>query len=306
MAQEIEFLPSGVFHFSYEYQSTATKDYMAAGRERKSVREVLLDRNHMDEDDVDGSIHYQQNRQLLGIKYGLFDFLNLELVIPYIQVKRESSLDLTDNGSASQLAFRDSYDSTETQGTGDMALWFIWRLHYSDENDLHLGIGLDNDNGPYNYDDPDKLALGSGAQELSFYVKWLAYPRSTEMAVETETGITLTKNSEVRTDDDEGLTLKRQNNLYLQILLSFNEDILNWGGALRMNNRGETDIDGQGQGDGYVSYTTKLFFNLGNLYRLEEEPLAFPWTVGIYAERVFFGANAPDDQVSGLKASFYF
>jgi hypothetical protein len=305
-AQEIEFVPVGVFNFSYEYVQTLAESYMAAGMEKETMLNVFLDRSHLNEDDVSGSIKNQTTRQFLRMKYGLLDSLNLMLVVPYIDTRRESSLLASDAGDTLQNSFVENNKSVENQGMGDISLWCIWRLSYTDETDLMLGFGLDGDNAPYIYDDPDKLSLGSGAQEFTTYIRWLAYPRSVDMTVETEAGVILTRNSSVSSSDNADLTLKRGNSHYLHILLSFNFDVVNWGGRIRMNTIGETDIDGIGQGDAYLSYTGKLFLNLGNLHRLEQETLALPWMVGLYSERVLFGANAPDDQVSGITASIYF
>ncbi len=306
LAQEIEFVPSGVIQSTYDFQSITTSDYMAAGMEKKTILESMLHRNQMDEDDVEGSIKYQSSKQILQLKYGLFDVVNLMLVIPYIDIRRESSLKVSDSTNSEQNSFVENWENAESNGLGDIALWGIWRLVYNDESEVHFGFGVDGDNAPYYYNEKDKIALGSGAQELSAYVNWLAYPRGVEMTVKTEAGVTYTKNSSVTTENGEELTLKRQNNLYLQILLSFNQDRLNWGGAICMNNFGETDIDGVRQGDGYLSYTTKLFLNLGNMHLLEEDSVSLPWSVGIYAERVVFGANAPNDQIAGLKVFVYF
>ena len=228
------------------------------------------------------------------------------LIVPYIEKERDSSLSLTKGSDANHKDFVDKHDSTKNKGIGDVSAQCTWRLAYSDENDVSLGLELNGDNAPTYFNESNKIALGSGATEITFFLKWFSYPRNIDMTTSVETGMIVTRNNSVTDDNGKNLTLKKSNSSYLDIGLSFNSGMVNYGGDLRMDSVGTTNIDGKNQGDGYLAYSCKLFLNLGNMYLLEQNPLKLPWMAGIYIERVISGVNAPDEHILGLKASFYF
>lgn len=305
LAQEIDFLPRGVFRFSYDINTTTTEKILADGEGRESLLNALLSRYSIPDTGVEGSIKYETVKQKLELQVGVFNSWNFGITIPYLTNKRISDLEV-ESGSTAQQAFKERFKSAETSGVGDLEYWGIWRPHYSDEFDFRLVFKLIGDNAPLHYGKSDEVALGSGTKDLVSSLKWKYYPKSYPMMLEFESGLRFTENSTVTDDSGESRELKKGRDIHMSIASSYNLNRFNYGGRIRLINKAPTIIDDTQQNDGYIAYTYRLFLNVGNLYMLESTTVNLPWNAQIYMENTFFGSNAPDARVIGLKATTYF
>jgi hypothetical protein len=303
-AQEIDFLPGGVFSTSYEYKS-GSADSILSGMERKSMGDSLLDRQDIDEAAVDGSVSIQTGAHLLKLHYGLSDSFNISFTVPYLYKRRTSSLTVSGSGNAAADQFVENNGSAETQGLGDLSLTGMWRPIYTDGTELRLAIGLDGNNGAFYYNDGQNISLGNGAYDSSFTIRWLIYPITSNSVLDFEASSVFTSNATV-TSGGEELELQKDNSGVIRLDFSVNHNAWNFGGGLKMVAEGQTAINGISQGDGYLAYTYRLFLNYGNLNQLEHTAVGSPWLVGVYLDNTVFGANAPEENTIGFKAVFYF
>jgi len=304
--QEITFLPDGVSEVSYEVESISADFGYNNSSNKKSLKGMLLDRYNIDDSAVGGGISYQSIQHNLRFQYGLFETLNVGVTIPYISNSRESSLSVKDSGSTKAIAFVDSYESAESSGVGDYELWVIWRLIYTDSADFRFGFSFVGDNAPEYYNDPENVAIGSGAQELFSYIHWLIYPNNIDITGEIKIENTNTLNSSVEDPDGRSYELKRGNSLSFHTNLSMNAGGFNFGGGLNGYSNAETLIDGKGIGDGHKIYTVDMFVNYGNLDKLETQSLTLPYMVQFKVESPVYGVNTSADLKYGIKTLFYF
>ncbi len=305
-SQVIDFVPNNIFRLSYGVKSITSESMLDTGVNRKSILENRLSRRNLENNTVDGDIKYESMIQTMTIQYGLFDSFNLGLVLSYVSSERKSDLTVKTN-SIDTLAFVEDYQEAKSSGLGDIQFWGIWRFIYSGELDVRMGFILDADNAPYYYGEPDKMSLGSGAQELSYFLRWKIYPRNSELIVDINVLGSTTLNSSVYDSaSGEKLTLSRGRESTVSLMLSSNWAAFHYGGGFLYDSQAETVIGGANQKDGYMSYFYKMFVTYGNLSQLEKHPVTLPWLIKFHIQNAFYGLNAPDSREFGIEASLYF
>lgn len=303
-AQEIDFLPEGVFSAGYEL-TTSSYNSILDGSKKNDLLVELLDRNSIGEEDIKGDLAYSSTVHSFKLQYGLYDSLNLAAIVPFVINKRESNLDVVDTGNATHMQFASDYESAESQGLGDISLIATWRPLYSDSNDFRVSVELNGNNGEYHLSDSDKVSLGNGANDLGIHIRWIAYSSESEFRVDVELAALATENFEV-TEDGTNYEIKKGNNVLLSIDLSDNIGSMNYGGGFKALTSGKTMINKVDQGDNYLAYSYKLFLNFGNLNQLEDSTVNLPWNAGFYFEDIFAGTNAPASSTFGFKGTLYF
>ncbi len=302
-AQNIGFLPRNILTVSYETESISQENVHYQDRNKRSLLENALSNAELDDNTASGSIRYESFRHSLSIQYGLFRTINLGMALPNITRKRISDLTLNDPVASSLV---DNNGAAESSGLGDIEIWGLWRKTYSDEVDLQFGMTVDLNNGDYYYNQPEKLALGSGAQEISAFMRLRLYAIGSSFQTYLQLKETITLDSTITDGNDQEYTLSRGNHTHASAILSVNAGSLQFGGGIKMAMQGKTSIDDVGQDDGFQSYSSRLYLNYGNLYLLEESPISLPWEIQIHFENSLFGNNAPVTQKIGLNTSLYF
>ncbi len=297
-------MPEGVFSSRYELSTSSYNSVLDRSKKTDLLKE-LLDRNSIGEDDIKGDLAYTSTVHSFMLQYGLYDSLNVALVVPFVINKRESNLEVANTGNASHIQFASDYESAESQGIGDISLIATWRPVYSDSNDFRVGIELNGNNGQYHLSDSDNVSLGNGANDLEILLRWLVYSSESEFRTDVELAVLATETIEI-TEDDTDYEIKKGNNVHLGIDLSDNLGSINYGGGLKVVTSGKTQINDVDQGDNYLAFYYKLFLNFGNLKRLEESTISLPWYAGVYFEDIFIGTNAPAASTFGIKATLYF
>lgn len=306
VAQEIDFLPVGTFGLVYDLQSNAYDKVMVDGRNTESLFENRRDHYKLEEADISGSIKMSSLTQVMTLQVGVLENLNLGLNLPMVSNSRSSSITVHNTGVAENNVFADTYGNASSEGLGDVSFYGIWRAIYHDELDFRVGLELNGSNAPYHYQRQDAVALGSGAQEATTYLRWKVYPNANDMITDIKVQMTFTYDDQVVAATGEELTLKRGRSAYMHLNLSYNDQAWNYGGGLQMHSQAETLIDEQQQGDGYLAYHLNMFVNYGNLYQLEEGKVGMPWMVQVALNSAIIANNAPKTTTLGLKAYLYF
>ncbi|MCP4751674.1 MAG: hypothetical protein GY866_12325 [Proteobacteria bacterium] len=302
-AQTIEFLPKNICSISWEMKTIQSQNHFTSGTSKETLMLNRLLKDNYNKEDVTGSIKYETSQQTVFFQYGLFRSVNLGIAVPYIRRKRLSNLTVH---QANATDFVDKYKSVESNGMGDLEIRGWWRLFYSDEMDFQLGLVVNGDNATSTFYERDELALGSGTQELSAFLRWKIYATDSSLQTTIEANTTATKNTTVTDDNDRNLKLSRGNTMFASINLSKNADPFYFGGGLQVRSQAETIVDKIKQEDGYLGYAANVFFNYGNLYLLEESPINFPWEIHVHLKSTLAGVDAPEIREIGVKASFYF
>ena len=302
-AQTVEFVPLGISLTSIEISNTSYDRILTSNSSSASVLEVYRDRNHINDKAVTGSITHEVTALRLSFQYGLFKSINLGFSIPYLDNQRKSSIRLVDSG---QSDFYQSVDNAGSTGTGDLEVYGIWRLFYTDEADLQLGMALNGDRAPYNHDNLDKEPLGSGSQELSVFLRWYNYSIDSSLLLAFEAEHTWTGDSTVKIADGLEAEKSQENSMHLKLDLSANSGGIGYGAGWKMQIVGSNKLDGDSQKDGYLAYTLNGFLTLGNLHILENQVIRNPWEVKILAEKNMIGNNAPDAQTLSVKLTTFF
>lgn len=302
-AQGTGFVPDGVSLVSLEAAWSSHNAFLNSGSESTPALAVYRDRSDVDDDAVSGSVAHEKTAVILNAQYGLFNSFNLGVSVPYLMQKRNSDITLND---ATQSAFAESIDNAESSGAGDIEIYGFWRVIYSDVADLQLGLALNGDNAPYNSDDHQSLALGSGSKELSLLLRYCLYSIHSPLKLAIELEYVFAEKGTVKLTDGRDVTKKQENSTFANFDLSSHQNALGYGGGLGVASVGLTKLDGVSMEDGYLAYSLRGFVTYGNLYLLENQFVQHPWEIRLLAEKNVAGNNAPDSQTLSLKLTTFF
>lgn len=303
ISQPFDFVPENVFTSSYELTKSTTSSVFKSGTEKESLLEKILFQNRIPENEIDGSVRYDETRHLIKLQYGLLHNVNVGISVPYINLQRNSDLSIN-NSTYSSIA--SDLSSTETSDMGDLEIWGLWRVLYNDDIDLRFGLILDGDNAPYYFDQPDKLSLGNGTQDISFFLDLLLYASQNKLSSNLFLSQTSFLSKNVTDSNQEEQTIARGYGILGTFDTTYIIDNMTIGGGVLIESQGETTVDGVGQRDAQFSYSFRLHFKLGNLNLLENTSVELPWECQVSLQDVFRGNNADQQTELGLKISLYF
>ncbi len=302
-AQTVEFVPKGLSLTSFEFSRTTYNKFLTSNSKTASVFDVYRQRNGIDESAVTGSVDHEKSSIRLLFQYGLFDTFNLGVSIPYLNNQRKSDINLLDSG---QSEFAESIGDASSSGMGDIEIQGLWRLFYTDIADLQLGLSLNGDNAPYNGDNHDKMALGSGSKEMSIFLRGYRYSIHSSLMLAFEVEYMFVEENTVKVTDGQEVTKSQENSSMAKMEVSANSDGLGYGGGMQIQSVGSAKLDGVSLKNGYLAYSLRGFVIIGNIHMLENQAIIRPWEVRILAEKNFIGSNAPDAQTLSIKLSTYF
>lgn len=298
-----EFVPEGLSLVSLKITQSSYDEFFTKGSETASVLDVYKDRNDVDSDAVSGSVSYDSNILTLSYQYGVFKDFNLGVELPYLKQQRKSDINLNDTGQAS---FAESLDSADSAGVGDLEIFALYRLFYSDMADLQIGLTLNGNNGNYYGDEIDKLPLGSGSNEMSLFLRWFFYPIQSRLTISIEFECSIVEDSTVKISSDQDVIREMGNSAYAWVDVSTQSGAIEYGGGLKAALIGTEKLDGVSQENGYMGYGLRGFVSFGNLHLLENQVINLPWELVFTAEKTVAGNNAPNDQTFSLKLMTYF
>ncbi|MBT4286497.1 MAG: hypothetical protein HOD92_04110 [Deltaproteobacteria bacterium] len=303
LAQSLNFIPEGKFFFNYELNQSSSNSIYNSARSEDSILESKLSKEGLNSNAVSGDIEYESLNHLFQLQYGLGDSYNLAFLVPYLSKKRSSSLEDKQGGNQS---FLDNYQSASASGIGDYEIQIIKRLNYTDEHDFQMGLGYNHNNAAFNYDKNDKLALGSGTSEFFWFLKWTIFSIDSNLKTDLRYKEIYTIFNKVIDENGDTSALKRKNSRVTSLFVSSHPDDQYYGAGIEAVDQAATNIGGSNLSDGYVHYSYKLFYGLGNLVELESGPVETPWEGELFYQSVFYGLNANKTTTLGIGATFYF
>jgi len=303
LAQSLNFIPEGKFFFNYELNQSSSNSIYNSARSEDSILESKLSKEGLDANAVSGDVEYESLNQFFHFQYGLGNSYNLAFQIPYISKKRNSSL--TDKQGANQ-SFLDKYQTASASGLGDFEIQFFKRLNYTDEHDFQMGLGYNHNNADFNYGKSDKLSLGSGTREFFWFLKWTIFSLDSNFKTDLRFKEIYTVFDEVTDENGDTRSLKRKNSRVGSIFVSNYPSDQHYGAGIEFVDQAATNIGGSNLSDGYIHYSYKLFYGLGNLVELESGPVETPWEGELYYQSVFYGLNANQTTTFGIGATVYF
>lgn len=303
MAQTTEFVPKNVSLLTVDSNIANYNGFYTAGGQPSAVLEVLRERNNIDDTAVTGSIRYERTTLHLHFQYGLLETLNLGITLPHLNSKRKSDLILNDSQHS---AFAESLGDAESSGMGDIEIWGLWRVFYSDETDFQLGLVLTNDNAPDNIEKTGEMPLGSGAREMALLLHWFVYSIRSPLTMFMELKQVFTEDAKIKLPSGQEISKTQSNNFAAKLDVSSHADQLGYGGGVRMKSVGNQALDGISQKDGNLSYALRGFFSYGNRYLLEKKAINHPWEVRLEMEKVVAGSNTPETQIISIQFLTYF
>ena len=302
-AQTMSFIPPNVFYFSLESETVSHSHRFKTGLDRESILSLELEKADLESSTVTGDISYVESIQKFQLKYGLNQAFNFGITIPMIKKERISNLDVVDSTANT---FVSSNSSGSSEGMGDFELWSIWRLYYTDEFDFQLGLILEGSNGAYSYNDLDSLSLGDGTENISGFLRWYIYSKTSTLHGIIEANGKLSNETTISDSNNDEVALARGNKSEISISLAGNIDRIQIGGGILLDSKASTRIGDSSLEDGYMGYLIKSYINYGNLMLLESGKPDHLWEVQLDLETVIFGDNIPIETKIGVKGSYFF
>ena len=304
MAQEVLFLPQGVWRADYSYSRKERKNIFESGRSKDSILERKRKKEGIPSGQVSGSISQESTEHTLEFHYGLTRKFNLGLKIPHYSKKRNADT-LKDN-QGSNGAFIEANRSASAEGMGDIEIAFSGRWLYTDEHDVRIGLLYNHDNAPYNFENSRELPIGTGCREVSLFFHWIRYAIASNLHTKFLFLEMFTMDGKTKDALAEKKTIQRSNSRKIHLTVATNHREWHYGFGIRFSDQAGTVIGGVGQKDGSLSYTYELFFDYGNLYRLERGAIASPWRAGFRYGSVVAGSNAYDTTEIGFRVARFF
>ncbi|MBU2647237.1 hypothetical protein KKI24_21180 [bacterium] len=303
VAQKAEFVPGGVILTRVNTVSQTYENFITGDASKRTALEMLQVRNKIDKNAITGSVAYEKTEIRLSFQYGLTDTLNLGISIPQLSHKRTSTLHLND---AAQSGFSQSIGDAESNGLGDIEVFGIWRLYYTDEADFQIGMTLIGDNAPLNSESSDKMPLGSGSKELSVFLRWLLYSIRSSLMMFVEIEALFVEDATIKSSTGSDVTKQQSNSLSAKLDVSSQSGSLGYGGGVHLQSIGTQKWNGISQNDGYLSYSLHGYITYGNLNLLEKDVVRNPWETRFGFEKVITGSNTPATQTLSLQFLTYF
>ncbi len=301
--QTTEFVPANISLVTVDVSTSSYKDFYAKGSKKTSALDILRSRNNVDSNAVTGSISYEQTLTRLHFQYGLFESINFGITLPHLTSERKSDVMVIDTA---ETTFAESVGDAKASGLGDVEIWGLWQVSYTDQTDFRFGLKLIRDNAPLNNDVNTKMPLGSGSNELSLFLHWYVYSIQSSLKMFMEIESVFTEDSKIKSTDGQEIVKQRGNSYTAKIEVSAHSEQFGYGGGTRIQSIAAQKLDDISQQDGYLSYALRGYFSYGNRYLLEKKVISNPWETRIELEKVISGSNSPEVQSISLQFLTYF
>ena len=189
---------------------------------------------------------------------------------------------------------------------GDYSVWLMWRALYTDEHNLQFGLEFKDNNGDYNYDKDDELALGSGTRDATGMLKWFIYSFSRTSRVNFDLYLTYSFDDFIKDTAGESVRIERDSSQRVKLGFYDYFDDLYYQASINYIDNANTVIDGDSKEDGEKGFYIDIAVGLNNLDKLEKEPVVLPWEIELGLQYNISGINLPATYTIGLKGSVYF
>lgn len=305
-AQEDEIVPAGVWRIRLEH-GWRTDD---RGISRLDVEAPLLDYLVPDEavrNALDGSVERRVERTELSLTLGLTDAWNVVLELPYVSVAQTSSATSASTDTAVTETL-ERLESRTVSGLGRLRLAGLHRPVFSDRHGFVWGFGVD-----WPGDDPvspwvgrSTLQVDSPFRRVFVLVHYTHYPwiQRARLDVRGEYGLGQAESLEV----PDGTAQKVVPGNDVALSLGWRQEVgpVTSGLGFHLDQQSTSEVEGVRQGDQVQEFYFRLVLGFGNLRKLEQAPIAFPYLVLLTYDHTVQGFNTPLRREFRLSLKTYF
>lgn len=304
-APEEEIVPAGAVYL--QVSDTRTSQHQAIDRLRREspLKSYLLPEPTM-ADTISGDISRERTEQTVRLTYGISDFLNFGLRIPYVQLSQDSTLSAESGDVAGTTAVERLKDD-QISDLGDIRFSLLLRPLYGDRNALVWGFGLilpGTQHTPYT--NATTLETHGTVKRLAILLQYTRFPAVTrsrfDMAFEGISPV------EGRTENVEGKKVSVKPGTSLRSRLGWLQEL----GAFTLGFESEYTLQSRGMldnellKDNSVRWVYRWQAGYGNLASLETGRPIFPFRILLTREEVVRGFNTPSDAVTSIALETYF
>lgn len=238
-----------------------------------------------------GEVTRTATRLELGFTYGLSDSWNLRAGLPYLNLEQKSGLE-TGSGDPLRQAEVESFDDQRLSGLGDLTLISLHRPIFDDRHGFIWGYGVRHPLQPRDArPGPRALALRSPNPSFLGLLHYTRYLLGRGGRVDLRAELELGIDGEIETFDGRTQPYRRGNQFEIDLGLARDFGPVTAGMGYSERRQVQDRLDGVGQEDPEVERLLLVRLGIGNLERLEERPVAFPYQFLLEFERTLEGFN---------------
>lgn len=294
LGAEDEMVPGGVWHLGVETGLETQRQAIARDGQSRPLVDYLAGQPGLSRR-MSGAVTRRVMTAEVQATYGISDFWNLALALPYQRIEQESSLKAGTGDGAAEEAER-LLKTRTVSGLGNVRLTSLHRPVFSDSNGLILGWGVAVPGGPQQADYVGHTTLDTRVpyQALTGLLHYTYYPLGVNRArFDLRFALDVGFRTAVRTPMESSATLHPPNTGSARIGWEQEFESMGYGIFLHHQATTQSFLDGTGQND--LTKETRLGGQVtwGNLAGLETGPLAFPYQAGLRLDHLVLGYNAP-------------
>lgn len=306
LASQDDIVPEGAWKYEAAVFVEAQQSAYNRFGKLRSLKRLLIPKR-ADAKQTSGSIIRKVNRADFRFTYGVSDTWNLFLEVPYLQLEQDSSLKTssTDPLIQAQVATLRSQSLT---GLGDFRMFSMHRTVFSDRNGFVVGYGLIHPIRDRDDSRPGALALAlrSPHPSLSSFIHYTRYPALRRSRFDIRLQFDFGLDGHIKALDGKKRKFEGGNDLDIQ--LGWHKEFGAFGTGFNLNHRRKTlnRLGGGSLGDPEEETLFRLRAGYGNLVRLEQGALNFPYQLILEFDRSLDGFNVPYSDGITLSLQTYF
>jgi hypothetical protein len=308
-AAQDEIVPAGVWRVQVELAArTEDTAFDTSGDEGPLLN--LLVPSETVRASLSGEVVRDVRRADLLLGYGMSDTWSLVLQVPYVQIRQTSTLANTGAPDADVDAAAARLQSRDVSGLGALRVGSLHRSVFSDRHAFTYGLGvvqpLSRAASPWA--GRGTLLLDVPTTRLYGNLHYTYYPigRRDRLEVRGEAGIAFTKHLELASPTGTSGQVVPGNDIGGYVGWGRELGPLSTDVGLRLFRQARSEIDGDGQGDTASETALRLAAGFGNLNRLEQGPVAFPFQAQFVVESTVSGSSVPARVEARVGLKFYF
>lgn len=306
-AAEDDIVPGGVWLLRAAVTQETQRDAIATDGQRRPLVDYLAQQPGL-AGRLSGDVvrHVTATETLIG--YGISDTWNLNLSVPYRVIRQESSLGAAAGDPAAGGA-ADLLKRRTVSGLGNLRWTSLHRPLFTDTDGIVLGWGVATPGGPQQMDYAGRTTLATRVpyQALTGLFHYTHYLLSVNRArLDLRFTFDLAYDTYVNTPTASHVLLDPPNAGTGSVRWEQEFETFGYGLFLWHESTTQTFLGGHSQQD--MTKETRLGAQLtyGNLSRLEEHPIAFPYQAGLQIDHLMSGFNVPESSRYTLFLRTYF
>lgn len=256
---------------------------------------------------ITGEIDRESERFDLRIQYGFSDHWNFSLDIPFLRITQNSTLA---SGSGSQLVQQQvtRLQSRSISGLGSLRLMSLRREIFQDRHAFVWGAGISvpGDSPQSPYAGRGTLYLGSPFRTLIGLVQYESYQLEVPGRIEARAELHFPQERWLTDLNGDPVSVFPGNRLLLSLGWEREFGALFTSINARMDSLSRSRVNEETIGDRVKETVVRLRLGTGNLRKLEEGPVGFPFLIYFQFERTVQGYNIPIRSEASVFLKTYF